>query len=75
MRSGFGASGGGGVAFPAVDPLRDGATGIGASKAWGDVRSQIKYQDELGTHTQYTRLTSRRWGPSRGNEVAWVGGA
>ena len=42
MRLGFGASGGGGATFPAVDPLRDGATGTGASKAWGDVRSSNK---------------------------------
>lgn len=39
MRLGFGVSGGGGVTFGPVDPLRDGATGTGASKAWGNVRS------------------------------------
>jgi len=39
MKLGFGASGGGVPTFPVVDPLREGATGTGTSKAWGNVRS------------------------------------
>jgi len=70
MRLGLGASGGGVPSFPVIDPLRDGATGAGESKAWGDVRSSEKYQYEVGIRTQHVRLVSWRWSSSRGSKAA-----